>query len=57
MTVILVLLFFIAFLLADHFKHQHDRVRGYKPRPCYTSSGFEHLGCLAQDGGEPIKKK
>jgi hypothetical protein len=53
MTVILVLFFFIVFLLIDHFKSRRDRVKGYKPRPVYTTSGFEHLGCLAQDGGKP----
>ena len=52
MTVILVLSVFVTFLTIDWFKTKPVRV----PRgTCYTTPGFEMLGCLAQDGGEKIE--
>jgi hypothetical protein len=47
MTVILVLLFFAVFLLIDYFKAPAPR------GTMHTTPGFEALGQLAQDGGEP----
>ena len=49
MTVLLVLAFFIFFLTVDFFKKQE--VKG----TTYTTSGFEALGCLAQDGGTKVE--
>ena len=59
MTVILVLLFAIAFLAIDHFKTAYDRKTSVQYRKTYrqtvfTTPGFEMLGALAQDGGERI---
>ena len=54
MTAILVLLFFVAFLVADYFvKPKTVRVpRGTQ----ITTPGFEMLGALAQDGGMLISE-
>lgn len=53
MTVILVLLFFIAFLIADHFvKPATKDAQVYVMKGTQvTTPGFEMLGALAQDGG------
>ena len=54
MTVILVLLMFAVFLTVDHFMKPATKkvycVRG----TTVTTPGFEMLGALAQDGGEPV---
>jgi hypothetical protein len=51
MTVILVLLFFVVFLAADHFMKAAPK-QTYVPRgTTFTTPGFEMLGALAQDGG------
>jgi len=55
MVVLLVLLTIGVFLGIDavktHFEHHAWVPRG----TMYTTSGFEALGCLAQDGGEPVE--
>ena len=55
MTVILVLLMFVLFILMDHFVKAIP-VKTYVVRrgTMFTTSGFEMLGSLAQDGGEKI---
>ena len=54
MTVLLVLAFFSLFLAIDWFKtHPIHLPQG----TTYTTSGFEMLGALAQDGGEKIEEK
>ena len=55
MTVILVLLFCVAFLIADTMKTRLEarHLRG----TTYTTPGFEMLGALAQDGGSTIESE
>ena len=51
MAVLLMLLLFSVFLSIDYF-----RKTAHSPRPIgtmYTTPGYEFLGALAQDGGEP----
>jgi len=59
MTVILVLLTFAIFLLIDYFKTRKPAAKKVVIKACrgteHTTLGFEHLGCLAQDGGEPFE--
>jgi hypothetical protein len=54
MTVLLVLALFGLFLTIDYFcKTAKKRVvRG----TMYTTPGYEFLGALAQDGGQPVDK-
>jgi hypothetical protein len=51
MTVILVLLFFVAFLLADYLMKPAPAQTYVMRGTTITSPGFEMLGALAQDGG------
>ena len=56
MTVILVLFTFIFFLVVDALKTRYEnRVRVARGTRI-TTPGFEMLGALAQDGGEPVKE-
>jgi hypothetical protein len=60
MTVLFVLLTFALFLSIDFVcgKMKHERLqRRYlieNPGTTITTTGFELLGALAQDGGEPV---
>ena len=54
MTVILVLFTLCLFLGIDAAKTHYDRVR-VSHGTMFTTSGFEMLGALAQDGGERIE--
>ena len=52
MVVLLVLGTIIFFLIVDAIRSMEIRV----PRgTMHTTFGFEGLGCLAQDGGTPVK--
>ena len=55
MTVLLVLLMFAVFIGIDYWRtyaaHALPKVQG----TMITTSGYEMLGALAQDGGEKIK--
>lgn len=51
MTVILVLLFFVVFLLADHFVKTAPSPTYIMRGTQFTTPGFGILGALAQDGG------
>ena len=53
MTVLLVLFFFITFLVIDAVKTGHWFCAPFGTM--YTTPGFEMLGALAQDGGEPVE--
>jgi len=60
MTVLLILFTFVLFLLIDHFKTTYEiwrqaLYRQQSRRGMFTTPGFEMLGALAQDGGEPVK--
>jgi hypothetical protein len=56
MTVLLMLLFFAFFLGLDYYRKTR-RVRVMKPGTEYTTPGYEFMGALAQDGGEPAEKE
>lgn len=54
MAVLFMLLMFAAFLGIDFARKTHAPL----PRPTgtmYTTPGYEFLGALAQDGGEPFE--
>jgi hypothetical protein len=55
MTVLLVLLLFGAAIAIDFFHKAHSGRKAVCPNvgTMYTTPGYEFLGALAQDGGEP----
>jgi hypothetical protein len=57
MTVLLVLFTFCFFLLVDYLHTNTGEIRSFVPKgTMITTPGFEMLGALAQDGGEPVKE-
>jgi hypothetical protein len=58
MTVLLVLLIFALFIGIDYLKSRVESRVSRIEMPlgtCYTTPGFEMLGCLSQDGGDRIE--